>query len=302
MAQIRLPGNLFSVIRRRRERTYSEGDESSHSFEVIRARYSFQAGLDSLLDEGSRVGDLLMTTEELEDHLLRMENIPAPPPNSPITAVGEFEIACGNSQLSLLSNLLFTNPSLPYSSYRESSSGESGATESLGNIAIIEASSSSQSMVFPTPPEIRPVPTFVSPSKLNPSAEVFTPGELFGSKNTGLTPSVYKTLLTAFSAPSSPEENDPNLQRLRPGESSRVSVIRPVRSASKVTSRAVDRPANQWMAMDWTAAENTPLPKSPTGKRLRTLSTSTCGPDLNQALSDLINERKSSKSKKQRKI
>ena len=51
--------------------------------------------------------------------------------------------------------------------------------------------------------------------------------------------------------------------------------------------------------MDWSEAENAPLPDSGPSpglarserKRVRTLTTSTCGPDIEEALKGLISER-----------
>ena len=301
MGQIRIPGNLFSIVRRSRRRTRSFGNlsDTSNSFEVIRARYSYQLGRDSVLDETGRIGDMLMSTDELDDHLLRMErNFPDPPPNSPCGDEFQWNVG-GSSRLSLISNLLLTNPSIPYSSYRESSSeisNASGNGTDPVNTAIIHTGPlgfTEQEVFLPTLPipEARPVPSFIAiKSELNPQAEPFTPG-LNLEEVEPLSPSIQRSLLKAFSAPTSPEDGGPGLCPITVGATRRSVIM----STGKVTSR---RPPNT--TMEWSEAGDIPLPDSNPStvkpvqserKRVRTLTTSACGPDIEEALKNLISER-----------
>ena len=264
------------------------------SFEVIRARYSFNLGMDSVLDmtHGDRVADMFLDTDQLSMELAGVDpeihysvnpqlfNVPPTPNNS-------FDLRFGilDPRLSVLSNLYLSNQTLPNATYEEEEAQENIVSSEMVQenvisneiVGYMEVSASGSS-----PPSSASAPS----SPLNPEAAPFIPH------------------LKAFSAPSSPDPATPSLVPIRPSvihsngnspvlqqpafdEAAVRRIIGEVFDEDNVTVRQTDRVgADQATALSSSERSTVPV----TGiKRRRTLTTSSCGPDLAAALQTLAN-------------
>ena len=166
-------------------------------------------------------------------------------------------------RLSILTNLYLSDPSLPFVSYEEEKKEE---TSQRGEREK-ETSGASP-------------PSSASTSPLNPEAEPFVPVNI--------------PHLKAFSAPTSPELDTPSMEPIRPEI---LATLRSVFDNDNEQARP-DNVTRRRLDMEAEAGENPrhlgPLPQDfstapVTGvKRRRTLTTSSCGPDLQHAMVQLV--------------
>ena len=217
-----------------------------------------------------------METGELESYLASNgTSCPPPPPNSPREEPDrDFQFGIVDPRLSLISNLYLSNANMSLSSYIEEEEDE--IMEVVTQPPFQSIPNQPQISLQEPFPDIEDLPGMAdnclsfaqSPNSLsyrvlNPEAPPFIP-------------SPTNQLLRAFSAPASPE--DGNLEQLIPNTSASPALTRRRHPAGAPT------PVSQQTA----ASPHVSSPPRTGEKRNRTLTTSSCGPDIELVLTDVV--------------
>ena len=256
------------------------------------------------MDWSGGIGDLMMSSNELEARLdqpwVTERSNPPPPPNSPNESENIFDFGVVNHNVSVLTNLYLSQTG-PHSLLYEEEDGSavSSADTAPAEAELAEADLPEEKNSNPQDnnmPDIEEVPVSLSdcPTLVrSPDSKVYKP---LNPEAAPYIPSVPSTtsLLRAFSAPASPEYQD-GLVKINP-----CSIDTPVTEISKVTRRrhhaAAQVPPLKFDEVEdmetsqaswWERMRVPPPPPRSGAKRARTMTTSTCGPDIEAALGSL---------------